>query len=409
MSSKLKQRGKWSSKPAVPERLQLAAMGLESEFVLLVGDQPTRPEDVFGDPRSFIRGELMHRTGTSYHLPTGDAIYFDTGVIELATPVIEIERGAPARAGRSLWESIRFVRDELNDWERRTGRSARLAGFSAHYNVSFERPGGGRGASRTVEKLALLLSYILPVPVMLLAANRRSTGVGVRPRGDRIEVTVDFTPSPALMIATATITVGIVRAIMRWPSYDLDMLDRTNLPVLEEFAPIRHTTRHGWLARYTCFANNPFACDVDAPVWRTRDGRQLSLRAIAGLTARHFWREIREISDPFTFRLIGSVLRGRAPSLLELEDRPPEYEDVGHLVSWDELFSERQLSRSRYERVIVRAIQGRRLRLGGETLTPTGMHGWSQVVFRRDRDGAPAVLPIDFLVEHLPNWEREAR
>ncbi|MBX6362300.1 MAG: hypothetical protein IRZ00_00400 [Gemmatimonadetes bacterium] len=409
MSSTEKQRGKWAATPAAPERLQLAAMGLESEFGLLVDDRPTRPEAVFEDPRSFIRGELMHRIGTSYHVPTGGAVYFDTGVIEVATPVIEIERGAPARAVRSLWESIRFVREELDDWERRAGRRARLTGFSAHYNVSFERSGGRPRARRSIERLALLLSYILPVPVLLLAANRRSTGVGVRPRGDRIEVTVDFTPSPALMVATATIIVGIVRAIMRWPSYDLHVLDRTDLPVLAAFAPVRHTTRHGWLARYSCFAANPFACDIDAPLWRTRDGRRLSLRTIAGLTARHFWREIRRISDPFTFRLIGSVLHGRAPSLLELPDRPPEYEDVGHLVSWDDLFTERQLSRSRYERVIVRAIQGRRLFLNGETLTPTGMRGWSQVVFRRERDAACIVLPIDFLVEHLPNWERTPR
>jgi hypothetical protein len=55
----------------------------------------------------------------------------------------------------------------------------------------------------------------------------------------------------------------------------------------------------------------------------------LSLREIGGRIVRHFWHSIRRLSDPFTFRLIGSVMRGRSPSLLELEDRPAEYEDVG--------------------------------------------------------------------------------
>jgi hypothetical protein len=35
-------------------------------------------------------------------------------------------------------ESIRFIREELDEWERRTGRRARLAGPSTHYNVSID-------------------------------------------------------------------------------------------------------------------------------------------------------------------------------------------------------------------------------------------------------------------------------
>ena len=69
-------------------RLQLAAIGMEAEFQVAVDGELVRPEDVFGDPRAFVRGDLMHRTGTSYHLPTGSAVYFDTGVIEVATPII---------------------------------------------------------------------------------------------------------------------------------------------------------------------------------------------------------------------------------------------------------------------------------------------------------------------------------
>ncbi len=393
--------------PEIP--LALAATGMEAELELWIDGERRRPEDVFGDPTAFIRGELMHRKGTSYHLPTGAAIYFDTGVIEVATPAIEIARGAAARAGRQLWESIRFIRRELDDWERCTDEQVRLAGYSMHYNVSFELPPAEQGRQRTVRKLALLLTYILPFPVMLLATNRRSSsGVGVRPRGNRLEVTADFTPEPALSIATGSLILGIVRAVMRWPSYDLRMLEQMEIPVVAGFAPVKHASRQGWVAHLDCFPANPFICDVDHPSWPLRDGRRVSLRELAGTITRRFWPSIRRLTGPFSLRLIGGVMRGRAPSLLDLADRPPAYEDVGRLCTWEDLFPERLLSRSRYEQVLIRAVSGHRLRLGGHWYTPANVRGWSQVVFRRD-DGTTHVFPLDFLVSHLRDWKRQRR
>ncbi|MEJ8834830.1 hypothetical protein [Ramlibacter sp. AN1133] len=390
---------------AAPQRLRLAAMGLEAECSLMLDGQPTRPEALFGSPRDFIRGELMHRQGTSYHLPTGGAVYFDTGVIEVATPVVEIERGCAARAGRSLWEALQFIRGELDAWDGRNGRETRLVGFSAHYNVSFELPPGEPANGRTIEQLALLLTYILPAPVMLLATNRRSTGVGVRPRQDRIEITSDFTPSPALMIATATLIVGIVREVMTWPSYGLDELARHEIPVIGGFQPVPHTSRKGWLARFSCYPANPFTCDIDSDLWPTERHGELSLRAIAGRTVRHFRHAIRRLADPFTFRLIAAVMRGRSPSLLDLEDRPGEYEHVGKLCAWDERSPPARLARSRYERVVIRAISGQPLRMDGRRLQPVGMSGWSAIVFRRE-DNRREVIAIDDLMQRLDDWER---
>jgi hypothetical protein len=391
---------------SAPARLKLAAMWLEAECSLMVDDEPVRPEALFGSPRDFIRGELMHRQGTSYHLPTGGAVYFDTGVIEVATPVIEIGRGCAARAGRSLWEALHFIRNELDAWDARNGRETRLVGFSAHYNVSFELPAGEPANGRTIGQLALLLAYILPAPVMLLATNRRSTGVGVRPRKDRIEITSDFTPSPSLMVATAALIVGVVREVMKWPSYELGELARHGIPVIAGFQPMPHTSRKGWLAKFSCYPKNPFTCDIDREMWQTQAHGELSLRAIAGRTVRHFVRPIRRISDPFTLRLIASVMRGPSPSLLELDDRPQAYEDVGRLCAWDDLFPSAQLARSDYERVVIRAISGRQLRMNGHRLRPIGMRGWSAIVFRRE-DNRREVIAIDDLLQHLDDWERQ--
>lgn len=387
----------------------LAALGIEAEFTVVMDGRPVRPEDVFGSPRRIIRGPLMHRTGRSYHLPTGSAVYFDTGVIELATPMIEIERGCAARAGRSLWESILFLRRELDAWEERRGQDVQLTGFSTHYNVSFDLPPRARREGRTVEQFAILLTHVLPAPIMLLAANRQSTGIGVRPRGNRVEVTADFTPDAALMIATATMVVGIVRAVMQWPSFDLSVLDdaaRRDLPAFRDFFPVPHSSRKGWVARYSSFPRNPFTSDIDEPLWTTRRGETLGLREIAGRTTRHFWRSIRRVADPFTLRLIGAVMAGRAPSLLELADRPPSYDSVGRLCSWEDLFPEKELPRSRYERVLIRAIHGDRLHLDHDDwYTPTGMRGWSHVIFRRDRDRTRHVFSLDYLLHHLDDWE----
>ncbi len=373
------------------DRLRLAAVGLEAELALVVDGLPATPESVFGSPRAFIRGPLRHRVGTSFQLPTGAAVYFDTGVIELATPVIELERGCIARASRSLWESIGFIRGELDAWESRTGKQVRLEGFSTHYNVSIEthqRDGSGR----RLDALAKLLTYILPAPVMLLATNRASTGVGVRPRVDRIEVTADFTPDATLMVAAGSFVAGVIREAASWRSFSLSELERRGLPRIAGFRPVRHTSRKGWLARFDCYRSNPFTSDPD------------DLRRIALPVFRYFRRAIARVADPFSLRLIEAVLRGHSPSLLDRDTRPPEYEDVGRLCTWTPFSSDALRDRSRLERIVMHALSGDKLQIGGARYTPTGMRGWSRVVFRRDEDGRMRVMPLEDLLPYLSSW-----
>ncbi|HEU5175803.1 MAG TPA: hypothetical protein VFT96_13690 [Gemmatimonadaceae bacterium] len=389
------------------ERQRLAAIGLEAEFAVVMDGVQVEPEKVFVTPTRIVRDPMVHRTGRSYHLPTGGAVYFDTGVIEIATPMVELAPGCAAQAGRILWENILYLRRELDAWELREGKEVHLAGFSTHYNISFDVPKQDQTPSRTVHKLAYLLTHVLAFPVMLLAGNRRSTGVGVRPRGNRIEITADFTPDPELMIAAATLIVAATRAVMAWPSYELGELARHGIPVVRGFVPAKHSSRQGWVARYSCFDRNPFVTDVDDAVWHTTAGETLSAREMAERTIARFRPAIESLGDHRSVRLIESVLSGEKLSLLELEDRPPSYEHVGKLCTWDiGSFPERDLPRSRYERVVRHAIAGDTLRMEADRYKATGMQGWSRVVFRRERDGRRRIFSLDQLIPHLRGWAK---
>jgi hypothetical protein len=312
----------------------MPVIGMESEFNVWLDEVEINPEQYWKHPSNFIDRPLLVREKSSLQLPTGGAVYFDRGVIEVVTPVIELAPSSTARMVRNLWEQIGFVRDQLTRWGKENHHTVRLKAYSSHYNVSFEIPRRRQNKHRNIQKLALLLAYILPVPVMVVGGNRRSTGVGVRPRGNRIEITVDFTPDPGLMIATATLVVGIVREVMSWPSYELSLLRTLPIPVIAGVIPGKHTTRKGWLTKDFHYPQSPYTSDIDAPIWTTQHGEKKSLRCIGNEVAWFFRHSIAKFSDPFSLRLLFAVLSGRAPSLLELLDRPAAYDDVGNLCRW---------------------------------------------------------------------------
>ncbi len=318
----------------------MPVIGMESEFNVLLDEEEIDPRVFWGHPSAFIDRPLLPREKSSLQLPTGGAVYFDRGVIEVVTPVIELAPHSTARTVRNLWEQIGFVREQLTQWEKANDHTVRLKAYSTHYNISYEIPKREQNPRRNEKLLALLLAYILPVPVMLVASNRRSTGVGVRPRGSRIEVTVDFTPDPGMMIAAATLIVGIVREVMTWPSYELSVLNQLPIPIVDGVIPGKHTTRKGWLTKDFHYAQSPYTSDVNAPIWKTQFGETMSLRAMGARVAWYFRRSIRKYSDPFSTRLLFAILSGRAPSLLELADRPAAYEDVGHLCRWGSVIHE---------------------------------------------------------------------
>ncbi len=437
--------------PRFPYRneLEMPVIGLEAEFKVFIDDEAVVPEDVWRTPAAFIDRPLLKRTSKSSQLPTGGAVYFDGGVIEVVTPVIEIAPQCTARVVRSLWEQIGFVRDQLDTWEAKTGRRVRLQAFSCHYNISFELAREERSRTRTIQKLAFLLAHLIPVPVIVTGANRESTGIGVRPRRDRIEITLDFTPDPGLMAASAAMIVGIIREVIGWTSYVLTDVP-PEIPLLEGIQPAKHPTRNGWIVRDYHFPRNPFTAGVDEKVWVTSAGT-MSLREVALRIAIAFRDSIRKYSDPFSYRLLFSVLEGETPCILDLPERPAAYEDVGRATRWGTVLPELEnfaalmpdneqarrlsdveekldppwrgesppkvnrerrakivtpsskLTRSEYEKIFVKLGSGKRLLIGTDLLTPVSVKGWYHSVFMAP-DGEERMLSIDQILQSGPEW-----
>jgi hypothetical protein len=378
---------------ATPPR---AVIGLEAEFNLLVNGRRRRPEKVFGNPSRLVRRRMIPRTGKSFQLPAGGAIYFDTGVIEVATPIVELEPGCCYRATRLLWEQIRYLRMELDHWAKRHRCHCRLQGFSVHYNFSF--PAARKSKLRNANKLAYLLAHILPVPVILLASNRQSSAVGVRPRRTRVEVTADFTPDPALMLATCAFIAGAVQTVLRWEDFHLRQLNRYGIPRMMPFRLRKHSSRRGWRVTADSLGKNPFTSDINAPLWKLRDGRLLSLRAMAAEILTPFHRRIRRISDPSTVEHIGAVFAGDARSLLDFEKRPETYDDVGRAIDWGRRRM-RRWSRSKYEKIIHRMIAHEPVRIGRKRYRVDRMNGWYQVQFREVGTKRRRTFNLDELVQ----------
>jgi len=243
--------------------------------------------------------------------------------------------------------------------------------------------------------------------VILLATNRQSSAVGVRPRGNRIEVTVDFTADPALMLATCAFIAGALETVLRWEDFRLRQLGRHRLPRIARFHLRKHSSRRGWRVTPDSLGQNPFTTDINESLWKLRDGRTLSLRAFAAETLRPFRQRIRQISDSRTLEHIAAVFTGDARSLLDFEKRPDAYDDVGHSIDWGRRRM-RRWSRSKYEKVIHRVIAREPMRIGQKRYEVDRMNGWYEIGFREVGTKRRRTFNLDELVRLTAGENRRA-
>src|SRR5438132_9786661 len=246
--------------------------------------------------------------------------------------------------------------------------------------------------------LPYVVAKVRPVEVFLLGRKRQSSAVDVRRRGNRIEVTVDFTPDPALMLATCAFIAGAMETVLRWGDFGLKQLGRHELPRMARFHLRKHSSRRGWRVTADSLGRNPFVSNINEPLWKLRDGRTLSLRAIAAETLRPFRQRIRQISDSGTLEHIAAVFAGDARSLLDFEKRPDAYDDVGHGIDWGRRRM-RRWPRSKYEKIIHRLIAREPIRIGQKRYQVDRMNGWYVVEFREVGTKHRRTFNLDELVQ----------
>jgi len=137
--------------------------------------------------------------------------------------------------------------------------------------------------------------------------------------------------------------------------------------------------------------------DINAPLWKLRDGRALSLRAVAIDSLKPFRHKIRCVGDLMTLQHIAAVFAGDARSLLDFPNRPEAYDDIGRVIDWGRRRM-RHWSRSRYEKVIHRVIAREPMHLGKKRYRVERMNGWYQVDFREIGTGKRRTFNLDELV-----------
>ena len=159
--------------------LRMPVRGMEAEFNVFVDGVEIDPRKYWGSPGAFIDAPLLKRERSSFQLPTGGAVYFDRGVIEVVTPGDR----AGARAARRAWCGTSGSRSASCATSSRSGRrgaaDTSASRPTARTTTSPSSCGAHeQGPDRNIKTLALLLAYILPVPVAVVGTNRRSTGRG---------------------------------------------------------------------------------------------------------------------------------------------------------------------------------------------------------------------------------------
>src|SRR5688500_19119809 len=108
-----RRRGTRSLFEAAAQGLAMPVCGMEAEFNVVMDGKEIDPRVYWGDPTAFIDAPMLTREKSSHQMPTGGAVYFDRGVIEVVTPVIELAPGSTSRVVQRRRGQYHFLRAEI--------------------------------------------------------------------------------------------------------------------------------------------------------------------------------------------------------------------------------------------------------------------------------------------------------
>ena len=159
---------------------------------------------------------------------------------------------------------------------------------------------------------------------------------------DRIEITLDFIPDPGLMIAAATLDRRHRARHHLLAFVPADALERCGFPIIDGVTP--GNTRRGKAGSRRTFTSRATRTRPKSTLRSgRRSGGEEDLAAGDGAGDGLALPQI----DPRVLRSVqlSPALRDaarRAPSLLDLPDRPAAYDDVGRAVRWGTVLPELQ-------------------------------------------------------------------
>jgi hypothetical protein len=386
-SPKLQDRRGFLISPARP------VLGIEVEFQVFCDGNLCTPEALFGTAGTLFPIQQVPWTGKPVGLPHGGVVYFDRGVIEVVTPPIELSKTAARDAVQCLWQQINWVRRHLDNWQKNANRIVQLRGFSAHYNVSFDTR--LRNECRSLERLSYLLVHILPFAAIPIATNDRSTGVGVRPRRNRIEITIDFTPDSERTIAVAGVIVGVARAVMNWKRYSVSQAVQNRLPLIRPFRPMKHTSRSGWLAHSSSYDKNPFNATTFGRSWKTQNAKRRSGPSVSRSIVKIFWPSISLFLDRRARWVLRKILNMSAAFVRGYRNCDNYYDvratDASQAAKWSD---------GTYASLLAKFYQGRKIRVRKAVLRPVRVLGWFVVEFRDICTAKRHVMTLDEILSN---------
>ncbi|MFA5084007.1 MAG: hypothetical protein WC475_01300 [Candidatus Paceibacterota bacterium] len=166
-------------------------IGIENEFQLMRGNRYLDFENYFKRLEKKYGKKHFNIYETAIRTVSGTSIYNDGNEPELCIPPVKIEKGAATNASDLLY----LARKELVDFVNpsKDGNGLSLIGFTSHFSITNPLKLDESKADHQCDDCARIMDYAA-VPYSLFCLNPTSTGIGLRPKFNRLELLGDFVP-----------------------------------------------------------------------------------------------------------------------------------------------------------------------------------------------------------------------